>query len=301
MRAIRLITLALLTLMNLPHNAFAQDKDGHVLTRLWADYGKAEDADRPQDQVRILEQIKKEATTKHLAWDFYDACIEYIEVRSDIDWKDHDAVRKQTEEEMERFGEPVVLFHYRMEEEEAFDNWRAFRQRLPGLLAYVQEHRAQMERARNVAFYEDCSSLYRPEYYSLLRSRIRNDYEYALWGLLIESDGPALAQQVAREFPPQDYPLDALLAFTLLRKDGATDDAAYEKYAADHAGQAVALLARDLLLQRRFDALDRKEAPTQEEYLQLARDCEALQADRKKFSGSEKAIADCCTDAGHIL
>ena len=301
MRAIRLITLALLTLMNLPHNAFAQDKDGHVLTRLWADYGKAEDEDRPQDQVRILEQIKKDATARHLAWDFYDACIEYIEVRSDIDWKDHDAVRKQTEEEMERFGEPVVLFHYRMEEEEAFDNWRAFRQRLPGLLAYVQEHRARMERARNVAFYEDCSSLYRPEYYSLLRSRIRNDYEYALWGLLIESDGPALAQQVAREFPPQDYPLDALLAFTLLRKDDSTDDAAYEKYAADHGGQAVALLARDLLLQRRFDALDRKEAPTQEEYLQLARDCEALQADRKKFSGSEKAIADCCTDAGHIL
>ncbi len=282
------MTLALLTLMNLPHN-------------LWADYGKAEDADRPQDQVRILEQIKKEATTKHLAWDFYDACIEYIEVRSDIDWKDHDAVRKQTEEEMERFGEPVVLFHYRMEEEEAFDNWRAFRQRLPGLLAYVQEHRAQMERARNVAFYEDCSSLYRPEYYSLLRSRIRNDYEYALWGLLIESDGPALAQQVAREFPPQDYPLDALLAFTLLRKDGAADDAAYEKYAADHAGQAVALLARDLLLQRRFDALDRKEAPTQEEYLQLARDCEALQADRKKVSGKEKDIADCCSYASDIL
>ncbi len=294
------MTLALLTLMNLPHNAFAQDKDGHVLTRLWADYGKAEDADRPQDQVRILEQIKKEATDKHLAWDFYDACVTYIEDRSNINWKDRDAVRKQTEEEMERFGEPVVLFHYRLQEGGAYEDWRAFKLRLPGLLAYVQEHRAQMERSRNVQFYENCPSLEGLYYYPALRPLIRNDYEYALWGLLAEGDGPAWAQQVAREFPPQSYPLDALLAFTLLQK-GDSDEAAYEKYAADYAGQAAALLARDWLLQRRFDALNRKDAPTQEEYRQLARDCEALQADRKKFSGSEKAIADCCTAAGQIL
>ena len=78
MKAIRLMTLALLTLMNLPLNAFAQDKAGHVLTRLWADYEKAEDNDRPKDQARILEQIKKEATEKHLAWDFYDACTDYL-------------------------------------------------------------------------------------------------------------------------------------------------------------------------------------------------------------------------------
>ena len=294
------MTLALLTLMNLPHNAFAQDKDGHVLTRLWADYGKAEDADRPQDQVRILEQIKKEATDRHLAWDFYDACVTYIEDRSNINWKDRDAVRKQTEVEMERFGEPVVLFHYRLEENGAFTDWRAFKQRLPGLLAYVHEHRAQMERSRNVQFYENCPSLEGLYYFPALRPLIRNDYEYALWGLLAEGDGPAWAQQVAREFPPQSYPLDALLAFTLLQK-GDSDEAAYEKYAADYAGQAAALLARDWLLQRRFDALNRKDARTQEEYRQLARDCEALQADRKKFSGSEKAIADCCTAAGQIL
>ncbi len=294
------MTLALLTLMNLPHNAFAQDKDGHILTRLWADYGKAEDADRPQDQVRILEQIKKEATDKHLAWDFYDACVTYIEDRSNIDWKERDAVRKQTEVEMERFGEPVVLFHYRLEENGAFTDWRAYKQRLPDLLAYVQEHRAQMERSRNVQFYENCTSLQAQDYYSALRPLIRNDYEYALWGLLAEGAGPAWAQQVAQAFPPQGYPLDALLAFTLLQKSDS-DEAAYEKYAADHAGQAAALLARDWLLQRRFDALNRKDAPTQEEYRQLARDCEALQADRKKFSGSEKAIADCCTAAGQIL
>ena len=301
MKAIRLMTLALLTLMNLPLNAFAQDKAGHVLTRLWADYEKAEDNDRPKDQARILEQIKKEATEKHLAWDFYDACTDYLEVRSDLNWKDQDAVRKQTNEEMERFGEPVVLFHYRLEEEEAYENYRGYARRLPALLAYVQEHRAQMERSHNPAFYENCSSLYGRSFYKIIRSLIKNDYEYALCALMAEGSDVAWIRQVADAFSPQSYPLDALVEFTILREDGSAGDAAYEKYAADHAGQAVALLARDWLLQRRFDDLKRKDSASQEDYRQLARDCEALQADRKKFSGKEKEIADCCSYADEVF
>ncbi|SKC62473.1 Alpha-2-macroglobulin family protein [Bacteroidales bacterium WCE2004] len=296
MRAIRLITLALLTLMNLPHNACAQDKAGHILTRLWADYEKAENDDRPQDQVRILEQIKKEATDKHLARDFYDACIEYADVREEINWKDRDAVRKQTDEEMERFGEPIVLFCYRMEEY-SYENYHVVERRLPGLLAYVQEHRAQMERSHNPTFYEQYgwSSCYK-----VIGSLIKNDYEYALCALLYEGPGGAWARQVAGAFPPQSYPFDALLEFIVLKEDESADDA-YEKYAADHAGQAVALLARDRLLRRRIDGLKSKDTSSQEEYLQLARDCEALQADCKKFSGKEKDIADCCSEAGQIL
>ena len=301
MKAIRLMTLALLTLMNLPLTANAKDQDGHILTRLWADYEKAEEADRPKDQARILEQIKKEATEKHLAWDFYDACIEYIDVRSDLNWKDRDAVCKQTNEEMERFGEPVVLFHYRLEEEDAYESYRAYDRRLPELLAYVQEHRAQMERSHNPAFYDDCSSLYGQSYYKIIRSLIKNDYEYSLCALMAAGSDGAWIRQVADAFPPQSYPFDALVEFTVLQKDGSAGDAAYEKFAADHAGQAVALLARDWLLQRRFDGLRHKDNPSQEEYRQLARDCETLQADRKKFSGREKDIADCCSHADAVL
>ena len=139
MRAIRLVTLALLTLMNFPHDACAQDKDGHVLTRLWANYEKAEDEDRPKDQVRILEQIKKEATDRQLAWDFYDASTEYLDVREDINWKDREEVYRQTVEEMERFGVPVVLFHFRQNDEESYIR-HYDKNRLPGLLEYVQEH-----------------------------------------------------------------------------------------------------------------------------------------------------------------
>ncbi len=301
MRAIRLITLALLTLMNLPHNAFAQDKDGHILTRLWADYEKAEQADRPQDQVRILEQIKKEATDKHLPWDFYEACTEYVDVREDINWKDRAEVRRQATEEIDRFGEPIVYFFYRLDEDYAYEEeYTPQEERLPGLLAYVQEHKEQMERACNRQFLERIFWLHNLPYHKALLPLIKNDYEYALWSLLSVSPDVDWARQIAGLFPPQGYPLDAFIAFTLLQEDDATADAAYEKYVADHAGQAVALMARDWLLDRRFIELNRKDA-SQEEYLRLSEDCKALQADRKKFSGNEKLIADCCTRADRIF
>ncbi|MCR5352252.1 MAG: hypothetical protein K6E35_07160 [Bacteroidales bacterium] len=302
MRAIRLIALAFLAIMNLSHNtAAAQNEKGHILTRLWADYEKTKDKDRPQEQVRLLELIKLEAANRHLAWDYYDACLQYMNVRESINWKDRDAVRKQTHEEMERFGEPVVLFHYRLQEEGAYENYHAYAQRLPGLLAYVLEHRAQLERSHNAQFYDDCHTLRRLDYYEALLPLIRNDYDFALWSLLAGGSGQAWVRQVAAAFPPQGYPFQAFLAYSILREDDSADDAAYEKYAADHAGQAVALLARDWLLQRRFDDLNRKSASSQEDYLLLARDCEALQADRKTFSGTEKDIADHCTRADQVL
>ena len=300
MRAIRLVTLALLTLMNFPHDACAQDKDGHVLTRLWANYEKAEDEDRPKDQVRILEQIKKEATDRQLAWDFYDASTEYLDVREDINWKDREEVYRQTVEEMERFGVPVVLFHFRQNDEESYIR-HYDKNRLPGLLEYVQEHKAQMERAHNPIFYKQDRELYSLGIKEALPPLIRNDYEYALWSLLGSGEDLDWVKQVAGTFPPQSYPLDALLEFALLKKDPSTGDAAYEKYAADHAGQAVALLARDVLLERRFQKLNREENASQEAYLQLARDCETMQADRKKCSGNEKLIANCCDNADWLL
>jgi len=301
MKAIRLMTLALLTLMNLPLIANAKDQDGHVLTKLWANYDKAEDEDRPKDQVRILEQIKKEATDRHLAWDFYDASTKYLEVRSDLNWKDREGVYEKTLKEMERFGEPIVLFFFRQNDEDNYIAYSIFLDRLPGLLTYVREHRAQLERAHNTVFYEQDLWAGSPTYGKALVPLIRNDYEFALWSLLGAGNGQPWVRQIIEAFPPRSYPADAFLEFTLLQEDKDTADAAYEKYAADHAGQAVALLARDVLLERRFRKLNQEDAPSQEAYRQLARDCEALQADRKKFSGSEKAIADCCGRAGWVL
>ena len=87
MKAIKLLTLTLITFMNLFSSACAKDDRGHTLTKLWAEYDKAVDADRPKDQADILERIKKEAAAQHLAWDYYDATMKYVDARVSANWK----------------------------------------------------------------------------------------------------------------------------------------------------------------------------------------------------------------------
>ena len=114
MKANLFVTLTLLTLMAFPLAAPARDGDGHTLTRLWADYDKAVRDDRPKDQADILQKIKREATARHLPWDFYDAAVTYVQVRSQTDWKLTDELRRQAEQELEAFGEPVAILFYRL-------------------------------------------------------------------------------------------------------------------------------------------------------------------------------------------
>ena len=87
-----------------------KDSEGHVLVSLWKVYNKAADADRPQDQLKALENIKTEAAAKHLAWDFYDACRTKAEVRTNINWKDRTAARNDFNREVNELGEPVAVF-----------------------------------------------------------------------------------------------------------------------------------------------------------------------------------------------
>ena len=283
------MTLALLTLMNLTFNANAKDQDGHTLTRLWADYDKAVKADLPKDQVRILEQIKKEASEKRLAWDFYDACLKYVDARVSSNWKLRSELRTKADREIEAFGEPIAVFFNKRDRE-----LRA------SLLNYIQEQKERMLQAHNPEFYGQDHHFYRFGYSDALLPLLGNDYEYALWSLFADASKNDVEQSIREHFAGR-YPFDALIEFSsILRKPDAECGPELERYAAQHTGKAVALLARDALLTRRQNELDRDEASTSAQYRALADDCERLIADRKRFSGSEKAIADCCTAADGI-
>ena len=109
--------------MTLPFSACAKDDNGHSLTKLWAAYEKAVDADKPKDQADILVQIKKEAAAQHLAWDYYDACWKYVQARSSTNWKLHEELVRQANEDIEKNGEPVAVF---------FNRKRAANRALPG-------------------------------------------------------------------------------------------------------------------------------------------------------------------------
>ena len=291
MRAIRLITLALLTLMNLPFHADAKDQEGHTLTKLWADYDKAVKADLPRNQADILEKIKKEASEKRLAWDFYDACEKYVDVRSSTNWKLRDELRRKAGQEIEAFGEPVAVYFYRMRNGRDADLLRA----------YLQKHKERLQQTYNPEFYSRDGSLSGLDYTPALLPLLKNDYEYALWSLFSFYADNDTRQLIQQHFDGR-YPFDALIEFTVLQRMSTQESKPeLEKYAGKYAGKAVALLARDVLLTYRQHELNRDEASTSAQYRALADDCTRLIEDRKRFSGSEKAIADCCTRADHVL
>ncbi|MCR4860284.1 MAG: hypothetical protein K5910_06445, partial [Bacteroidales bacterium] len=289
MKALRLITL-ILTLTNMMIPASAKDQEDHTLVRLWSEYYKAVDADKPKDQADILQKIKQEAADRHLAWDYYDATWKYVQARSSTNWKLRDGLQAEAEKALEGFGEPVALFYHRRNRISA-----------PELLAYIRENKTRMEQAHNPEFYKRDGNVSRLPYHPALLPRIGNDYDYALWSLLGRSGAEDATRELAGRMQGR-YPFDAFVEFTRTSREGSDKerDAAYGGYARKYAGKAVSLLARERLLVHRQNELDRSEGSS-EQYRQLARDCETFLSDKKRFSGEEKAIADCCEQVEDIL
>ena len=297
MKTLRLITfLITLTYMIFPACATDQtkgrntDRDDHVLVKLWADYNKAVDDDRPKDQADILQRIKQEASAQRLAWDYYDAVWKYVEARTSTNWKLRQELNTAAEREIAAFDEPVMLFYHR--------NGRMDRSEL---FAYVQEHKSRLESGRHPEFYDRDGNLDGLQYGNFLLPRITNDYDYALWSLFGSSGGQVVSQTLAERYARQ-YPYDALIEYTTHNKNlsGSKYYEFCEDYARRYAGKAVALLAREDILMNRQRQLDGQKAGS-DQYKELAADCERFVADRKKFTGDEKDIAECCTYVDRIL
>ncbi len=292
MKAIKLFTLTLITFMNLFSSACAKDDRGHSLTKLWAEYDKAVDADRPKDQADILGRIKKEAAAQHLAWDYYDATMKYVDARASTNWKLRGELLTQAGQDIETFGEPVAVFYHRQGRSDSEE-----------LLRYVTEQKTRLQQAHNPEFYGRDSRVGGYTFSDFLLPKIANDYEYTLWSLFGSRQSDAVTRTI-REYYAGRYPFDALIDFCLARRESNGPEDGLKKmgaFADAHAGQAVAILARDQMLSYRHQLLRRDEKSTAEEYRQLALDCQTLIADRKKFSGDEKALAECTDNADDIL
>ena len=289
MKALKLISLILLTLSNMTFQACAKDKNGHTLTKLWAEYEKAVDADKPKDQADILERIKKEATAQKLPWDFYDACWKYYQARVSTNWKLRDELRSQANKEIEEFGEPVAVFYNRKGSSSTLN-----------LLQYVKEHKDRLQETKNPEFWENDSGLNGYVFSSILPERLSNDYDYVLWSLLSDRRSRE-AEAAAREHFAERYPLEPFVEYALTsRMPWKEAKKRMEELARQYDGKAFALLARENVLTTRKMELDDEKAPS-EQYRQLARDCEALITDRKRFSGDEKAVAECCTKVDDLF
>lgn len=289
MKLLALLPFILLGTMSTALPAAARDDRGHELVRLWTAYRKAADADRPGEQAVILEQIKQEAAAKRLAWDYYDACRTYVEVRCLSDWKLREELTAQADEEIERYGEPVAVYFRRKDTQDA-----------AALLAYVREQRSRLVRAHNPEFYAHDAGLVRLRGFDALLPLLADDWEFVLWSLYGGHALPETAEAVRAQFAGR-YPFDALFEYYEIRRGSAEGrDEALEAYVMRQGGRATALPAREDLLLRRREQLD-KEGGSSEQYRRLADDCRALIAAIKGCSGTEKTIADACTAVAPLL
>jgi hypothetical protein len=286
----KLIALTLLTLMITPFTSCARDGDDPVLKKLWAEYDKAVKADLPKDQADVLERIKKEASAKHIAWDYYDACWKYVQARTSTNWKLRDELTAQANADIEQYGEPVAVFYNRDKNRNATAE---------DLLTYATENKDRLLEAHNREFYNYDGNLSFP-YTSALIPMLGNDYEYALWSLFGKNRSDKVANAIKEHFAGR-YPFDALIEYTLIeRKPVPVAEAEMAGYVSAHQGQAVSFLARQYLLKRRHNELNWHDG-TSEEYRRLALDCQDFIKERGGYSGSDAPIAKCCDDPDGIF
>jgi hypothetical protein len=297
-RIIGLLSLAVITLTgfitmgnNTANDSLAPDTP---VERLWKDYEAARRADRPQKQLDILKDIQSAALKERLPWDFYRAGEEFVDVSSSRNWKLRDSLYQQFQKDIEAFDEPVLTFYNT-------------RHDLNGKAEFLKKNRSRLEKGHNTGFYEADHYLANEIYSPVLKDLIANDWQYALWSLVL---GNRWNTGVTDEFADLleetlggKYPDATLLEFTHTRKPG--DDFRtkeyMEEYARKYDGKAVALMARQTLLSIEFEALERDDKGTSEQYRALREKCTAFEKARKAFSGSEKKIADCCNSIENLI
>ena len=264
----------------------APDQDGHVLTALWKQYEEASKADRPQKEAEILSKIKAEAQKQHLAADYYDAAVKYVESVQRRDWKKRDELRTNLRREVEAFDDPMVTYLWMGDYGGASSDER---------WAFVKDRADAFRAGHNPSLYRGIGGLMG----GALQDFVASDYEYVLWHLLgarryedPEKDEiyRTLKDEVAGRYPGEGY-----LAYYLAARTSDKDarKAALEAVASKYAGKAVALWPRQDLLRMEFDALNEEKAG-QAAYQALYRKCLDYEKERTALRGDEAKIAKAC-------
>ena len=270
----------------------APDQDGHVLTALWKQYEEANKADRPQKEAEILTKIKNEAVKQHLAADFYDAAVKYMESVQRRDWKKREELRKNLEKEVKDFDEPMVTYLWMSDHAGSPSDAR---------WAFVRDRAEAFRTGHNTALYRGIGGLMG----GALKDFVASDYEYVLWHLLgsrryedPEKDEiyQALKAEVAGKYPGEGY-----LAYYVANRTEEKDarKAALETVAERYAGQAVAFWPRQELLRLEFNGLTEAKAGSAA-YQALYHKCLTFEKERGALKGDEAKIAKGCEAAKNL-
>jgi hypothetical protein len=277
------LALTLMAALVLTSSSAPKDDDDHTLVSLWKQYYSAEGADKPKTQASILEKIKEEARTKHLAWDFYDASVRLAQVRISGNWKLRDSEIAARDKDIAELGEPIAEFYLKK------DQLGQKEKRI-----FAENHAQKLKASHNPEFYKRDWHLNNKEFGAVLPDLLKNDYEYCLWN-------NGYVPQLKEEF--KDYPLNAFAEYEGIRNDYTSGR--FEAFAKKWDGKAAGLLAEQEILSLRYRDLSKKQGDalkgTSEEFRTLNDDCKAFNEKRASFKGDEKKIADCFTKADNLL
>ena len=144
MRLFKPLALTLMTMLFISSTPVKTDGDGHVLTDLWAQYRTANLSDKPKTQEELLVKIKAEAKEKHLSWDFYDAAVKLVQVRTSVNWKLREQEEAARNKDLKEFGEPIVEYFLMSE----FQGLGQDRRK-----AFVADNQEKLKKAHNPGFY----------------------------------------------------------------------------------------------------------------------------------------------------
>ena len=280
-----LSAIAVIAAFSLPSNMKTSrstpDSQGHVLTSLWKEADAFRKADMPLKQLAVLERIRDEAAAKRLHKDFYDAATEAFGVAVSRNWKDSERLEKDLERRIDEYDEPIVTFIHRSGEGYPADSILASESRL--------------RTGRNIAFYTGFS-LPDGAMEDVVISLVKDDFEYCLWKVCSENeafDPEGKAFRALRTLCSGRYPLEEYLDYrkSLYRIPYGKSMEECLRFAGEHRGQAVRLLALGEYVTCLKDSLDRADAasPGYEDLLSL---CREYEEERKTYrSGTDRLIA----------
>lgn len=280
-----LSAIAVIAAFSLPSNMKTSrstpDSQGHVLTSLWKEADAFRKADMPLKQLAVLERIREEAAAKRLHKDFYDAATEAFYVAVSRNWKDSERLEKDLERRIDEYDEPIVTFLRRSGEGYPADSILASESRL--------------RTGRNTAFYT-FFSLPDGAMEDVVISLVKDDFEYCLWKVCSENeafDPEGKAFRALRTLCSGRYPLEEYLDYrkSLYRIPYGKSMEECLRFAGEHRGQAVRLLALGEYVTCLKDSLDRADAASSgyEDLLSL---CREYEEERKSYrSGTDRLIA----------
>ena len=269
------------------------DSDGHVLTELWADFGKAVLQDRPKRQADILLQIREQAMEQHIAYDFYDASKHYVEAGADRNWKLRDTLNSEFAENVMKFGEPVVTFVWMAGPGDS---------RPDSVFRFVQANSKALKSGHNQPFYKIGGGYFGSLFGTdagFLKEFYANDYEYALWRMLFSSSRRNVTEgriyEALKDYEGGSYPLGAYLEYLTVKVNADVSDdkklSELQSFADKYDGKAVSLFAKADILAVRFHNMLKDKKMSSTDYEKFYNECQAFEKERNAFHGSEARIA----------